>query len=319
MKNFGLDHPMFIVGPVRSGTTYLRLMLNNHPEIAFQHEIEFAVERMPESGGFPDIRQFHEYCRTYRFGSFVYDIDEKLDYPSLIKSMLEQKRTRDKKKRLGGTVHDHYERLLRIWPEASFLKTTRDGRDVALATKQLGANHVYFGIDAWISGEAAWSKLKQLVPEERRIEVRYEDLMTEPVRELKRISEWIGVEYSPAMLEYMNTDYGRGYKYPDPAWSGMWRNGLSSREVQLLESRIGDMLVERGYALSGHPRIAVSPVERRMLKLQNRFGLMKKKLDTFGPVLWAEGVISRRVGPKSWADAVQLRMNRIIDSSYEEF
>jgi hypothetical protein len=315
----GIAVPVFLVGSERSGTTLLRLMLDNHPEIAFQHEFELSVEHVGEDGRWPDLAEFHDFLSTYRYASFVYDVDRSIkDYPSLVKAMLEQKRQRDKKPRLGATVHLWFDRLLHIWPDASFIKLTRDGRDVARSNIGMGwAGNVYFGVERWITAEHLWSKVKARVPEERRIEVRYEDLVTDPVKELTRVCKWFGVDYSPKMLEYMNTELGKNYKYPDPKLAYQWKKKLSKREIQLVEARIGPMLVERGYPLSEHRPITVTPVELRYLRAQNRFAIAKHRLDTFGVKLWAESMLARRIGPKWWRDDVQLRINKIIDANLD--
>src|SRR5690242_9279390 len=133
-----VEAPVFLVGAERSGTTLLRLMLDHHPEIAFLHEFEVAVLTMPARGGFPTREALLAFLRTHRSPRFVFDVDERLDAPALLRAMLEQKRTRDRKPRLGATCHVHFDRLLRLWPEASFIKLVRDPRDVARSSIGMG-------------------------------------------------------------------------------------------------------------------------------------------------------------------------------------
>ena len=47
------DAPLFLVGSERSGTTFLRLMLDHHPEIAFEKEFDFVVTKVSDAGEFP--------------------------------------------------------------------------------------------------------------------------------------------------------------------------------------------------------------------------------------------------------------------------
>ena len=44
--------PLFLVGSERSGTTFLRLMLDHHPEIAFEKEFDFVVTKVSDAGEF---------------------------------------------------------------------------------------------------------------------------------------------------------------------------------------------------------------------------------------------------------------------------
>ncbi len=41
-----VQNPFFIVGAMRSGTTLLRLMLDNHPRIAFAPEFHYTVSQV---------------------------------------------------------------------------------------------------------------------------------------------------------------------------------------------------------------------------------------------------------------------------------
>ena len=53
-----LSAPVFLVGSERSGTTLLRLMLDHHPRLAFEHEIDYVVDRVGEDGTFPDVATY---------------------------------------------------------------------------------------------------------------------------------------------------------------------------------------------------------------------------------------------------------------------
>ena len=47
--------PVFLVGSERSGTTLLRLMLDHHPDIAFNLESVYIVAKISEDGTFPEL------------------------------------------------------------------------------------------------------------------------------------------------------------------------------------------------------------------------------------------------------------------------
>ena len=290
-----LTRPIFLVGSERSGTTLTRLMLDHHPMIAFFFEFEYAVDKMPDFDGWPDRREYHKYLRTDRvFNLANLVIDETLDYPHLVNSFLRQKRDRDRKPLVGATVHRHIDRLLRIWPDAHFIHIIRDARDVGRSVIEMGwAANMYTALDRWIEIENLWSRLCQELPADRRIEIRYETLVTEPNATLTSLCGFLGVPYDPAMLDYSkNTTYGP----PSPRLIGQWKRKLGPDEIRLAESRIADMLTERGYELSGHPPLIITPWMVKRLRLQSRLRGVKLRFQRYGARLVLAETCARRLG-----------------------
>src|SRR5262249_14024147 len=58
--------PVFLVGAERSGTTLLRLMLDQHPELAFQFEFELAVDHLPDARDWPPVAEYLARLRSDR-------------------------------------------------------------------------------------------------------------------------------------------------------------------------------------------------------------------------------------------------------------
>ena len=142
-----IGSPVFLVAAERSGTTMLRLMLSTirrSPGAA----TGYAVNLMPESGGWPDLAAYREFLltnRIFRLGH-GFEIDPNLSYPELVNSFLEQLQRRTGKPIVGALVHRHFDRLLRIWPDARFIHLIRDGRDVARSCIGMGwAGSVWTG------------------------------------------------------------------------------------------------------------------------------------------------------------------------------
>lgn len=302
----------FLVGAERSGTTLLRLMLDGHPRLAFRYEFELAVDLVPDGEGWPDLDAYYEHLRTMRWVDPPPYVDRTLDYPSLVRSFLEQKRRADRKPLVGATVHRHYDRLLRIWPDARFVHLVRDGRDVALSTIAMGwAGNVWTACEHWAAAEQLWKRVAATLPADRWIDVRYEDLVRDPRATLERICAFIGIDYDDAMLDY---PLRSTYRAPDPALAERWRQTLSAHELQLVEARIGDLLSERGYPLSGVPRIGPSLPVRAVLAAHCRAGRVKHAARSLGVRLWLERVIAHRFGPKWWREAVRLRIDEAINA-----
>jgi hypothetical protein len=289
-------------------------MLDSHPQLAFRYEFELAVELMPEGEGFPELDAYYAYLDGLRWVDAPPQIDRSLDYPALVRSFLEQKRVQDGKPRIGATVHKHFDRLLRIWPDARFIHLVRDGRDVAQSCVSMGwYGNAWRAAERWLTAERLWTRMTELVPPERRIDVRYEDLIADPVAQLTRICRLIGIVYHPEMLDYPKHS---SYRPPNPRHAYQWKR-RDAREVQLVESRMAELLTARGYELSGQPPALPSPSEQMALLLQDRVGVARARMRSLGLGLWAESVVASRVGPKAWRSAVNDRIHLAMNSQLD--
>jgi len=308
-----LSQPVILVGAERSGSTLLRLMLDGHPTMAWNAEFEYAVDLMTDESAphcFPDLERYIAYLELERtFPQLNRTIDPALTYPELIDSFLVQRRDRGGKQQVGCTVHRHFDRLLKIWPDARFVHLLRDGRDVARSVIDMGwAGNVYTGCDRWIEAETLFANMTRRLPPERHMTVLFEDLVLHPVRELTRICEFCGVAYHPAMLEYPNRTT---YEAPDPKIMRRWKRQMSKSDVQLVESRIGAMLLERGYELSGLPAVSVTAADERRLRRSDYWSRVKFRVKQNGPALFAADYLTRRLGLSSLQKTVRLKLNRL--------
>jgi Sulfotransferase family len=307
-----VNEPIFLVGAERSGTTVLRLMLDQHPQLAWCVEFEYAVDQMSDQGDLPALEGYHEWLETHRiFRSCDLEIDPSLDYPELIESFLVQERDRTRKDLVGATVHRHFNRLLQIWSNARFIHIVRDARDVARSCVNMGwAGNVWGGAERWIEAEHLWARTRRTVPAERRLEITYESLISDPVKALTRVCHFMGIPYDDRMLKYPEST---SYSLPDPRLIGQWRRKLSEREIQLIEARTSEMLVARGYELSQLPKLDTAAMEPK-LKLED--WLMRKsfRVRHYGLLLVAADFVSRRLGLKAWQKKIRLRLNGIDDA-----
>ena len=309
-----VSKPVFLVGAERSGTTVLRLMLDRHPQLAWCNEFEYVVDFLSDDGSYPKLNDYYDWLETHRiFQATGFVIDRSLSYPQLVNSFLCQKREREGKVLVGATVHRHFDRLLNIWPDARFIHIVRDGRDVARSCIGMGwAGNVWTGVERWLETECLWDKLCQTIPTEKRIEVTYEDLISDPVNTLRHLCDFIGIPYESVMLSYPQITT---YDLPDPSFIGQWRRKLSEREIQLVESRIAHKLVERGYELSGLAMLSVNSLMIQRLRLQNWWTRVQFRIKRNGLALFILDYLSRRLGLNLWQKRIQLKINA-IEASY---
>jgi hypothetical protein len=305
-----VSQPIFLVGSERSGTTLLRLMLDHHPQLAWCNEFEYVVDLVASDGKWPELADYYEWLETHRiFQATKFAIVPDLDYPELVNSFLLQKLERTGKPFVGATVHRHFDRLLHIWPDARFIHIIRDGRDVARSYIDMGwAGNVWTGASGWIEAEQLWQELSTTIPPERRTDLIYEDLIADPQKSLTRLCEFIGVPYDPQMLAYPEDTT---YDAPNPKLTQQWRRKLSETEIQLAESRMADMLVERGYDLSGLPSLNVTPSMANNLKFNDWWGRLQFRVKHYGLPLVVADNIARNLGLKSWEKNLKLKFNSI--------
>jgi hypothetical protein len=268
---------------------------------------------MSDHGHLPEMEMYHEWLETHRiFQACNFEIDPSLDYPQLVNSFLAQHSSHTQKEIVGATVHRYFDRLLLIWSNARFIHIVRDARDVARSCVGMGwAGNVWAGVERWIEAEQLWSRTKRTVPVDRRLEITYESLIAEPVKVLQQVCSFINVPYNEQMLTYPeSTSYGS----PDPRLVGQWKGKLTEREIQLIEARTAEMLVERGYELSHLPRLDTAAIETK-LKLESWLRQKSFRLRRYGLPLVASDFVSRRSGLKDWQKRVQLQLNT-VDTAY---
>jgi len=145
----------------------------------------------------------------------------------------------------------------------------RDGRDVVLSYKKafFGPKHVYPLARRWEQYLSAAEKAREFLGKDRFHQLRYEDLLATPERELRRICAFLGEEFAPQMLAYheaprTSPSEGRNARnLRRPILSdnvGKWQGEMTNRELRIFESLAGDGLDRYGYARAlDKPSLAV--------------------------------------------------------------
>jgi hypothetical protein len=278
-----------VVGVARSGTTLLRLMLDAHPVMAIPPETHFIpklVKALEERDGDPHDVAF-ELITTHRrwpdFGLDAAELRERLDRidpltaGDAMRAFYGQYADQQGKPRWGDKSPSYVRRMRRVssaLPEAHFIHLVRDGRDVALSQVE-----VDFGPDAlsevaqqWVDGIAKAHRQAKRVG--HYMELHYEDLVADPEPGLRRVCEFIDLEWDPAMLSYhegaeqrmaeVTRDFERGSGPAIPAAvraerhtrvaqppqrkrAGRWRTDMSESDREAFEAIAGPTLAELGY------------------------------------------------------------------------
>ncbi|GLS26064.1 sulfotransferase family protein [Marinibactrum halimedae] len=303
------DCPIFVVGPLRSGTTMLRLMLDHHPDMNIFGEFECAVSEAINNQ-WPSIEHYHAFLKTDReFADMKLSVDSTLNYEQLVKSFLRQQYLRNPVKKVGASVHSRMDMLPKIWPQAKFIHLLRDPRDVAKSCIGMGwVGNVHEGTQYWIKPERHWEALEKSIPESQRYTVRYEDLVAEPEKELSKICDFIGVPYSDEML---NLEKDTTYSRPDARYANQWKKKLTPKQISHVEYQCHEMMRTRGYDIASDKIEKPSMLEMLKIQMQSRLYRISFNVKRWGFSLWLLFIISKRLGLKSLKDSCQLRINKI--------
>ena len=223
MNSPNAESPIFVVSPVRSGSTMLHLILDSHPSICNPGECDFFFDLSDGSSNYPDVGVYQKLLSTNRiFNAINLKIDDNLSYRELMGSFLKQLST--PKNLLTLNVHRNFQYIPGLFPEAKYIHLLRDPRDVTRSSIGMGwAGHVYYGVDIWIAAERSWGQLRSTLDEGQYMEVRYEELVTNPELTLKTVCEFMGKSYSKEMMDYAKHS---SYKLPDRRLIYQWKEKL---------------------------------------------------------------------------------------------
>jgi sulfotransferase family protein len=268
--------PFFVVGAQRSGTTMLRLMLNNHPRLAVPFESGFIpvfFRRLTEYGDLSDppnaARLLQDICLHPKVekGKLVPDAAAVLSrrsatYCELVDAIFSEYARRKGKVRWGDKTPAYITEidiLLQVFPHCRLIHIVRDGRDVALSLGGInwGSRHIPRVAEDWRWKTVLAHKIGTVLGD-RFIEVRFEDLVHDAERELRRICAFLGEAFDPAVLQYsgsaeseMPSDsmqwHQTSTRPPDPEKVYEWKRRLPVADRILFEAVAGDALDLFGY------------------------------------------------------------------------
>lgn len=243
----------FIAGTERSGTTWLQIMLNGHPDIACRGEGHFVDHLIPkiddlfddyrstigafnksyfkDTDGFPTPNDAHrDFIKRMSIAMLMADFDADKVQPVY-------------GEKTPGNVR-HLDTLLELFPNARFVFIVRDGRDVAVSLWHHGRkkngperaplNDLAKGLAAsWQSDIQKLMAFRDLYPNRTHI-VRYEDLHAMPHDELKSLFEFLKVPSTEKAISSA-IDAGDFKKF-----SGGRSRGEEDNSAQFRKGIVGD-------------------------------------------------------------------------------
>ena len=173
--------------------------------------------------------------------------------------------------------------LLSHFPDAKFVYHVRDARDMAATWKRLAAKRtirmgtgVQTAAPIWHADQAGSFKvLSYLRDIGRGLLVRFEDLVTQPERQARRICEFLDVPYTPKMLEFHTDPLVVQNATWNPSWNdlskpiqsdnrGFYKEQLSEVEIRYVEAVCAEEMEFFGYKRDFDPVGSVEELEAQL-------------------------------------------------------
>lgn len=299
----------FVCGALRSGSTLLHLIIDNHPKLNNPGEFDFFFDYLNKTGDAPDIRDYQSSLSTHRIYNHkgLSFPEEARKYDDVLEDFTRQLDKKDKK--LVINVHRNFHHIPRYFQNAKYVHLVRDPRDVARSSIQMGwAGNVYKGVEHWMKSESAWQKLERTLDAENFIELKYEQIALEPEKHLHKLCEFLGVDYDKRMLNfYENSTYAK----LDPSLTFQWKKKLSNMQIRMVEAKVGKLLEYNGYEASGLPNLKVSTFLEKKLTIQNKLATLSFKFRRYGYSIALREIVYRYLKLNKQHKIICLKMNEI--------
>lgn len=283
----------------------MQLMLHSHPRIAIPPENRFVLSAYYERTGFGDLREPNNRRVLARFivkRKRTQFRDYGLDKRQITKAIAAGPPTvggalaivfrayaeRFGKERWGDKrpgYHSYVPALVRMFPDAQFIQLVRDGRDCVASLKKMPwwRRDIYQSVVEWNLAVDNARRSARRLSADRFHQIRYEDLVADPERELKALCAFLGEEYDPAMIapkEVADVAVPERKKWHENTHRdvsesaiGKWQQALEPEELALCETVMGKRLRAQGYELTGAPRASLASRFRyyRVVASRQRF------------------------------------------------
>lgn len=287
--------PVFVIGCPRSGTTLLSLMLSSHSRIAIPPETRFLLPVFRRRHSFGDLTEVGNRRRLAR--ALVRHKGTKFRHLGLPPELVRRAVVRSSptigsaigavyrtyadsqgKARWGDkrpTYFRNVDLLRALFPDAQFVHLVRDGRDCVASLKRMRwwRQGTVGALATWVHAVDCARRAARRLPDGTFHELRYEDLVAHPRRELQKLCEALGEEFEEAMLAPgMRADllpprqrdvwHSETRQAVSTRRVGSYVDVLSPAEVALVEQVAGSRLQQCGYDVAASRRAGPADVAR---------------------------------------------------------
>jgi len=277
------ERPVFVIGSERSGTTLVMAILGCHPRIAVPEVTWYYPRFRPYLHTYGDLGNRDnfrtlalEMAHGLRVPYWRMDVEPESfanaiaaraaeieqSFAGVFAAMFERYAVHEGKPRWGEkTPYNifYLDRILEDFPNAQFVYIYRDGRDASaeFLDSAFGPTNIYSAARIWKDGQQAALAFRQQRTGDQWFDIKYEELVRNPVDHLRRLCTFLGEEYTDALMAFHTTPTAKRRGATKDNWAlahpisdrhvGIYREQLSLRDQKIMSWVAGDMLRELGY------------------------------------------------------------------------
>ena len=276
--------PVFVIGTPRSGTTLTASIIGQHSQVFMPGEnhyfeliapadplVQWPAEEAQAAtrdllavyGRYNQVEDQARVERNFADAERINKLENAASPAALFDEFMALQSADAGKPRWGNqapkdifSVH----KILASFPDARFVVCVRDARDFLLSYKgrwevsdhadRLRAlYHPMLTAMLWRTTMRQIAEVQLKAPEGHVCIVRYEDLVTESEKTVRRVCETLGIAFEAGMLEGLgnNSSTGTTQEGIFSTSIGRWREGLTPAEVWAAQRIAGNLLQEFGY------------------------------------------------------------------------
>lgn len=274
--------PIFMIGTQRSGSNLLRLMLNQLPDIAAPHPPHILQRMMPLEKGYGDLSKdtnfnllVDDVCKLVELNPVAWEgvkLDRKdiaarcrnhsvvATFGAVYDAMADQGNAKSWCCKSLQNINYLSDLEAYYGDEARYIYLYRDGRDVAVSFRKavVGEKHPYHIGKEWSATQRIALTQRKQIDAKRFFNLSYETLTGSPEKAMRGLCEFLGVTYTPEMLNFHESSEAKSAAKSSELWSNVVKpvmadnsnkflKEMSEEDVRTFELVAGDVLDALGY------------------------------------------------------------------------
>lgn len=264
---------LFVFGAARSGTTYLGKIMDKYFDFGMGPEGSILSHFGPRVATYGDLQKrqnmsrllsdlhacemltimrerWREEIRTDVTVDMLWDHLPEYSFAGAVYAVFSSVASGQNKLRIGNKDPAYLRQLdliNRLFPvQARYLDIVRDGRDVAMSNLKMewGQSGILACAENWRSSIATSERFRRTVAPEFYLQIKYEELLDQPLETLLEIEKFLGIELSAEKRDEFMAQHESNNRKGN---HGKWRHEMSKNDQRIYEAVAGDALERTGY------------------------------------------------------------------------